>query len=322
MGDEALKDCPSCGSRIAESAVRCSFCKSRLGHCLGCGQWLVVGIQCFDCGKTTAERVRPAAAAASKEEAEPPPITFDGSALGVLPPLLLRTALLAACAGAVLFAVAGSPLDPVTWFLCEHGVRPLDVKTPWLWGAVGGFLIAVFFAGTFVRGYRWSRTRLFGKQLEVGAGVGSILLNILITVVVLALTAGLGLPWVYARYRRSFFRSCHPSGREGAPLDFGGAGEEVLGRFCLSLLLLPIGIATGGLLFGVLAWMWMKWELSNVRVPDRNGQMRRLILGGTFGAYYSRWALGWLLSLATAGLYRPWAKAAEWRWIADHTDVS
>ena len=103
--------------------------------------------------------------------------------------------------------------------------------------------------------------------------------------------------------------------------SFRGAGEEVLGRFCLSVLLLPLGIATGGLLLGVLSWMWIKWEQSNVLVPDRNGQMRRLRLNATFGAYYGRWALGWLLSVATAGLYRPWAKIAEWRWVADQTEI-
>jgi len=73
---------------------------------------------------------------------------------------------------------------------------------------------------------------------------------------------------------------------------------------------------------GVISWMWMKWDHANVRVPDKNGQMRSLRLTASFTPYFGRWLMGWLLSLATAGIYRPWAKVAEWRWMADHTDIS
>jgi hypothetical protein len=321
MGTETgeFKDCPSCGSSIAESAVKCSICKSGLGHCIGCNAWIVVGTECFDCGKSTAIRTRKAAAAVEKE---PPKYQFEGSPLGLIPLLAIRFALAAACVAAVVYAIAGSPLDPATWWVCEHGIRPLNVKWPLLWAAAGGLLLAVGFAGTFVRRYRMNRTILFGKPVQVGASIGSLVLNLFITAIILALTAGLGLPWLYARYRRSFYRSCRVSGREGALLDFRGSGEEVLGRFCLAVLLLPFAIATGGLLLGVISWMWLKWEQSNVIVPDRNGQMRPLRFTGTFGAYFGRWALGWMITLVTAGIYRPWAKVAEWRWVAEHTDVA
>lgn len=319
MGVEALKDCPSCGSSIAEAALKCAICKSSIGKCIGCQAWIIEGTECFDCGKSTAVRVRKAAAPAAPE---PPKVQFTGTALGLIPILALRTALALACGAAVVYAVVGSSLDPATWWLIEHGVRPLSVKTPYLWGAAGALLLLVFFSGTFVRRYRLSNTVLYGKPLEVSTSIGSIILNLFITVIVLGLTAGLGLPWLYSRYRRSLYRSTTMAGRDGAPLDFQGAGEEVLGRFCLSVLLLPLGIATAGLGFAPIAWMWLKWEQSNILVPDRNGAMRRLHFNGTFGSWFSGWALGWLISLATAGLCRPWAKVAEWRWIAENSDLT
>lgn len=319
MGVETLKDCPSCGSRIAEAAVRCSFCKSSLGRCVGCQAWIIEGTECFDCGKSTAVRVRKAAAAAAPEL---PKVHFEGSAAGLLPILAVRTALALACAAALLYAVVGSSLDPVTWWLIEQGVRPLSVKTPYLWGAAATFLLLVFFSGTFVRRWRLANTMLYGKALQVKTSAGSILLNLFLTILVLGVTAGLGLPWLYARYRRSLYRGTTMAGRDGAPLDFDGHGEEVLGRFCLSVLLLPLGIATAGFGFAPIAWIWVKWENSNVLAPDRNGQMRRIHFGGTFGAFAGRWMLSWFLTLVTAGLYRPWAKTAEWRWIAQNSTVA
>jgi len=96
----------------------------------------------------------------------------------------------------------------------------------------------------------------------------------------------------------------------------------VLGRFFLTLLLIPFAVASGGLMLGVISWMWMKWEHERIRVPDKNGQMRGLRLNTEFTPYFGRWLLGWLVSVATAGVYRPWAKVAEWRWIADNTEIS
>src|SRR5882672_9794257 len=131
MGVDTLKDCPSCGSRIAEAALKCAICKSSIGRCVGCQAWIIEGTECFDCGKSTAVRAKKAAAAAAPE---PPKVSFEGSAFGLLPILALHTALAAACGAAIVYAVVGSPLDPVTWWLIEHGVRPLDVKMPYLWG--------------------------------------------------------------------------------------------------------------------------------------------------------------------------------------------
>jgi hypothetical protein len=322
MGIETLKDCPSCGSRIAEDAVKCPSCNCKIGRCVGCDAWIIEGTECMDCGKSTAIRVRkPTLAAAEKE---PPRIRLDAvSAVGLLPLLALRAASAAVCVLGIVTAVAGSPFGKVSSFVVQHGVKPLDVQWPYLWGVAGGLLILVFIAGSLVRRYRWKHMMLFEKPVDIGLGLGGILVNVLLSVVVLGLTAGLGLPWLYSRYRRSFYRNCTLKGLSEARCDFRGSGEQVLARFCLTLLLIPFTIASAGLMWGGIAWMWMKWDHENVRVPDKNGQMRSLRLKrGSFTPYYGRWVLGWVLTLATAGIYRPWAKVAEWRWIADNTEIS
>jgi uncharacterized membrane protein YjgN (DUF898 family) len=190
-----------------------------------------------------------------------------------------------------------------------------------LWGAAAALHLAVGFSGTLVRRFRMSHTSINGQPVEVTLNMGLVMLDLFITLAVMGLTAGLGLPWIYARYRRSFYRSCVLPGRGGMALGFFGSGEEVLGRFFLTLLLLPFSIATGGLLFGVIAWMWVKWDYANMLVPDKQGQLRPIRFTGSFGGYFGRWALGWLLTLMTAGIYRPWAKIAEWRWMARNTQI-
>lgn len=312
-----LKDCPSCGTQIAESAERCPICRSSLGRCVGCQAWIIEGTECWDCGKSTAVRAR-----AARPPGKPAvPFAFDGSALGLVPILVLRLVLLVAVGVGIVYSVAGSPLDPVTWWLCEHGVQPLRLGAGVLWSLTGVLLLALWGTGALMRRYWLSHTLLYGKRVQVHFRWGSLILDLLITVVVLALTAGLGAPWIYARYRRSFFRGCGVQGLAGGKLDFQGTGEEVLVRFLLSIVLLPLGLATGGLLLGLLSWIWLRWEHSNLLVPDPNSQKHRLRFQGTWWAYLGRWALAWLLSLLTAGLLRPWARISEWCWVAEHTEV-
>jgi hypothetical protein len=112
-----------------------------------------------------------------------------------------------------------------------------------------------------------THTRMYGQPVEVTINPGILIMDLLVTLLVMGLTAGLGLPWVYARYRRSFYRSCILPGRGNQTLGFHGSGEEVLGRFLLTLLLLPFSVATGGLMFGVITWMWVKWDYANMLVP-------------------------------------------------------
>lgn len=317
MGIETeLKDCPSCGSAIAEAALKCTVCKSGLGHCVGCNAWIVVGTECFDCGKSTSVRARQAVAAVK----EPPKFQFDASPFGLLPLLFVRFILTASCGVAIVLAVAASPFGVAAKYLKDHDV-PVAAGWPVLWGAAVVLHLAAGFSGTLIRRFRLSHTSLHGQPVEVTLSPGLVVLDLVITVLVMGLTAGLGLPWLFARYRRSFYRSCRMEARGGMNLGFQGSGEEVLVRFFLTLLLLPFTLVTGGLLFGVIAWMWLKWDHGNMLVPDKHGQLRPVAFRGTFGAYLGRWMLGWLLTLVTGGIYRPWAKIAEWRWVAEQTDL-
>ncbi len=322
----ALKDCPSCGSRIPEPDARCSGCASELDHCTGCGAWLVVGTECWDCGKSTQVRHRKASpmgvavdpAGASARAAS---MQFDGSPLALIPLLALRFALFAGFLGAVVLALAAIPVPAVARLVGEQTTLPKPGMMPYLWGAAGGLLLLSGFAGALLRRYRLSHTLLLGKPLASQLTAGGVLLDLVVTLLVLGLTGGLGLPWIYARYRRSLYRTFRITARGTSTLDFQGTGEEVIARLFLTLLLFPLGVVTGGLFLGVLSWMWLKWDHGNMLIPDRHGQKRSPKFTGTFGAYYGRWLLGWILTLATAGLYRGWAKASEWRWTASHTAV-
>jgi len=251
---------------------------------------------------------------------EPPKILFEAEPFPLLPLLLLRLLLFAACCGAILQAVAASSFGPATRFVVQHGVR---ARFGWaaLWGAVAVFLLLIGVTGHFIRRFRLKHTAMYGAFVEVKWGIGALLINLLLSAVILPLTAGLGLPWIYARYRQSFYHTCTMPGRGGKAFTFEGTGQGVLGRCGLSLLLLPLAIASGGFLLGLITWIWVKWEQSNLSLPDRRGQYRPVEFFGSFWGYLGRWMLGWFLTLITAGIYRPWAKVAEWRWIAKYTQV-
>src|ERR1041384_2969703 len=96
-GAESQKDCPSCGSLIAEAATRCDFCKSKIGKCGGGGRGIGGGPQCLDWGKSPARRVKkPGAAAPAPEPKQISAITFHGSGFGLFAPLMLRQILVLA----------------------------------------------------------------------------------------------------------------------------------------------------------------------------------------------------------------------------------
>jgi uncharacterized membrane protein YjgN (DUF898 family) len=95
----------------------------------------------------------------------------------------------------------------------------------------------------------------------------------------------------------------------------------VLGRALLTILLLPLVVGSAGLLAPLATWIWVRWEHSNLLFPDRFGRQRPAAFVGGFGGYFVRALAGWFLSVVTLGIYRPWALAAEWRWIAANTVV-
>jgi len=321
LPEETQKDCPSCGSRIAEAATRCDFCRSTIGRCVGCGAWIVEGTQCLDCGKSTARRLRQDVVRVAEEKAVA--VEFRGKGIGLFVPLMLRQLLVVAWLGSVVLALAASGVSAVDQFLSRHGVHP-PANTKWwaLWAFSGILLLAVMVASRMVRGYRARNTHLFGQPLEYRPSTGAAIGNTILALIVLAMTAGLGVPWLYARQIRTFHRSCKVASRGGKALEWDGAGEAVLGRFFLMLLLLPVAVATAGFGGIAISWMWSSWEQKHLKTPDRNGVLQRVRFRGTFGSYFARAALGWLLTLVTAGLYWPWAKIGDWEWIASRTEAA
>jgi len=312
----ALKGCPACGTRIIEAAVQCPQCRSRLDHCHECNAWIATGGECPACEKSSTVR----AGSSGQGAPEPPVIHFEADGFSLLPLLLMRLVFATACGVALVGAISVSDLGSLTRFIRQHGIRP-RAGGPALWGSAAALLVLTGVVGSFIRRFRMRHTAMFGEYVTTRWGIGELLLNALITAFIFPLTAGLAWPWLYVRYRQSFYRTCRMPGRGGKHFGFQGTGEGVLGRFCLALLLLPLGIATGGFLLGLISWMWVKWEQSNLFVPDRKGEYRSVeFYGGAWG-YMGQWMVGWLLTLLTAGIYRPWAKVSEWRWIVAHTLV-
>jgi hypothetical protein len=312
-----VKECPSCGSQIAEVDTRCEYCKSSLGHCLGCQAWIVEGTECLDCGKSTAVRVR----TVRKPETAVVGCAWKGSGAALLVPWVLRLGVSAALLPALIVALAGSGFGWLQRFVAEQVSLP-KLPIPVLWGIFGGLLIAHAILGRIVRIYRARHTVILGKPLEFSPSKIAWVGNLLVAVLVISLTGGLGLPWIYARSVRSFYRSLRVQARGGARMEFVGTGEAVLGRFVLTLLLAPLALATLGLAGIVISWMWLSWEQSNLSMPDRNGLLQRVRFRGEFGAFFARAVLGWFLSLITLGIYGGWAKKADWEWMAAHTEIS
>ncbi len=201
MGAVPLKDCPSCGSRIPEPAATCTVCRSGLGRCSGCNLWLVIGTECFDCGGSTAIRIRKASAAPADG---PPPssMEIDASPMGLLPLLALRFLLFAGFLACVAVGIAGAPFPQLARITDEYLRLPKADGGPVAWAAAASLLVAVGACGTLIRRYRLNHTQLLGKPVEAGFSAGALVMNLLLTVLVLGLTAGLGFPWLYARYRR------------------------------------------------------------------------------------------------------------------------
>lgn len=317
MPSENGKECPSCGSAIPESALRCALCKSNLGVCPGCGTWLVAGTSCMECGKAA---VVPGGGKARLPKAIEETYTIDAPPAGLFPYLAARLALIALFLAALAAALSASGVVPVRRFVEKSGFNPGN-NLYVLWGVVAGAAILIAVANSFLRKFRILHTTMFGEPLRYRRTPASIAWGVLSNVLILALTAGLGLPWVHARNRRKFYAACVVPARNARPLEFLGTGEEVLGRALLTVLLLPVAAGTAGILAPLATWIWVKWEHSNILFPDRFGRQRPMVFAGGFGGYFARALLGWFLSAVTLGIYRPWALASEWRWIAANTVV-
>jgi uncharacterized membrane protein YjgN (DUF898 family) len=84
---------------------------------------------------------------------------------------------------------------------------------------------------------------------------------------------------------------------------------------------IPLILLSLGLLAPAVSWIWLKWEQSNLLIPDKSGSLRETRFHATVGEYFGQLFVGQILILVTFGFYRPWAKVEEWRWIATRTHI-
>src|SRR5579872_416906 len=115
--ENALKDCPSCGATLIESAVQCPRCNSGLWRCAECNARIAVGSECPACERgATVRSGRP-----GEDVPNPPKIHVEAEGFSLLPLLLLRVVIVAACGVTLVGAIAVSDLGPLTRFLRQQG---------------------------------------------------------------------------------------------------------------------------------------------------------------------------------------------------------
>lgn len=322
MGETAtpVHDCPSCGSALPSGSPRCPACGALIGRCSACQALGVAGTDCLECerGKVTAPR--PTVRAKSKKDAVSGdvPYAFRGGVNGLYPLLAVRLAAFAGFLGGALLAArhAGvEALDPVT------AAFDPGLSWPAAAGVAAGSLLLLAGVGTFVRRYRMHRTFVYGARVAYRPGGFGLAANGVLNLAFLALTAGLALPWIIARNRRSFYRGCVVPDHANRALDFKASGDEMFGYSLLTLLLFPLVLGTAGLLRPLVSWIWVRWEQRHLLLPGPFGKMQPVAFTGTFGGYAPRAFVWWVASLGTLGLLRPWALGREWAWIAAHTGV-
>jgi hypothetical protein len=266
---------------------------------------VVAGTECVDCGKVTKTRRQ-----FTKVPRDLPTYAFAGSGVAIAPAFYLRLAFLGGGLYAAALAAGGLGVGAVKDLPGSGTAWPVAA------GSAGALLLLAGGMQLWMARVRLGRTNIDEKPLESHAGAMGWVGNVVMAVLTIALTAGLGLPWVYGRFLRAVHRRCVVPTRGRFTLDFSGTGDEVLWRFLVTLLLAPFALATAGLLGGVISWLWLSWEHRNLVVPDRNGTGRRPQFSATFGGFFARSLLGSILTIVTAGLYGPWARAAQWRYLA------
>ena len=245
---------------------------------------------------------------------------FKGSATGLLGLQLIRSIflLVAMLCVAGCLAAAGSPQAKKIGAIAQLGTHASPI------GFGAGALIAVLVyarVAEAIRLYRIRHTYVFGRALDYRPGCLAGIANSLGNLVLALVTLGLAGPWITARNKRHFYKSCVVTGSQGQSLDFRGTGSDVLVYYIVTILSIPFVIVTLGLLLIVIDWLWLQWEQSNLLVPDPSGRLHRTTFSATLGEYFSVRIVGSLLSLLTLGLYRPWALVAEWRWTTHATRV-
>lgn len=306
-GEHEDKPCPACGERIRPEAIRCKHCREDLARCPRCGRWTAKRFGCADCGRR---------AVLAHE--------FNGSGRELLGLMILRTAV------RIVFAVflylsllRGLPdlMVPKIYRILRDVLPPqvLTLRTEWLGLTAAGAFVLNMMLTAALRTYRIRRTAVFGAALAYRPGCLASIFHPLANAVLLAVTVGLAAPWVVARNKRFFYRSCVVTGRPGQHLEFRGTGWQVLGLLLLTVVCLPFAVCTLGLGGLWLRYLWLAWEHNHIILPDVSGTPLACRFTGTFGEFFGHALANWLLTLITLGLYRPWGLCAQWRWEAEHT---
>lgn len=271
---------------------------------------------------------------------EETPSAFLGSGLGLAFRLWFRNlfalaglAALAGAAGAavvtgLLPAQAIEQVPPEVLEAIREAKQGLDaqvklaVNPTWLLaGAAGLFLLLGLLLARAVRNYRIANTWVFDEPVVVRAGFAAVVVQALAVSVIFLATAGLATPWIIAWTKR--FRLQHAAlkaRRREKPLDFSGTGGQAVGVSLFGLLTFPLVPLTAGIWLTVIQFKWIRWEQENWVVPASTG--KGTVTGrfyGSWGPYFAKVFVGWLISLITAGLGRPWAIVSKWRWIAENT---
>jgi serine/threonine protein kinase len=189
---------------------------------------------------------------------------------------------------------------------------------PWAPGvALLVLLVCISRLSRAVSVYRIRNTLVFGSPLQFDSksAMGQSISNASLALI----SGGLALPWIMLQRKRARYQQF--STVAGAPLDFQGQAKAIVGRGLLSVLLLPLTVASLGLLGLPLTYMWGRWEQINLVLPDAAGRLRSPQFTGTLGGYLIHAIPRWLLTALTLGLLRPWAVASGWRWLDAHTAV-
>jgi hypothetical protein len=265
---------------------------------------------------------------------------FKGSGLGILIRqiskalfALLGAACLLAGAAALLFTDtippdirARIPADVILQIKKLLSELPKNApNTAELWGpllgAGGFFLFLAFMAGRSQRHYRLRNTHLFGEPISLKIGLAAALFQGVSNLIVFSATAGLATPWLIAWNTQFLYQhAAVKARRREKAMDFRGSGFQVLKLGLLTLVSLPLIPLTLGLWAVYLDRLWIAWRQSGIAAPSPSGRgMVRMDFQGNYTSLLTRTLLNVLLTGVTAGLFKPWATAARWRWIARAT---